>query len=59
MPFFKFVNDNNDVVRAVMYINSDDSQIDLITDNLKRWKDETKKDFLVARQSFLVRCFRL
>ena len=26
-PFFKFVNDNNDVVRAVTYINAGESRI--------------------------------
>ena len=40
-PFFKFVNDNNDVVRAVTYI----SDIQLNDQILKRWKDETKQSF--------------
>lgn len=40
-PFFKFVNYNNDVVRAVTYINTDA----LTADILKRWKDETKSSF--------------
>ena len=39
--FFQFVNDNNDVVRAVMYIND----IPLNDELLKRWKDETKQSF--------------
>ncbi|MBK9925215.1 MAG: hypothetical protein IPP66_07970 [Anaerolineales bacterium] len=42
-PFIKFVNDNNDVVRAVIYINAGKSRIDLNEDILKRWKDETKQ----------------
>ncbi len=45
VPFYIFVNDNNDVVRAVTYINTDESQIDLSAENLKRWKDETKQTF--------------
>jgi len=44
-PFFQFVTDNNDVVRAVTYLNVGISRIDLKTDILKRWKDETKQTF--------------
>jgi hypothetical protein len=38
-PFFKFVNDNNDVVRAATYIND----VLLRDELLKQWKDETKQ----------------
>ena len=41
-PFFQFVNDNNDVVRAVAYINSHSQ---LSNEILKPWKDETKQSF--------------
>jgi hypothetical protein len=40
-PFFQFVTDNNDAVRAVTYIND----IQLNDEILKRWKDETKQSF--------------
>jgi oligosaccharide reducing-end xylanase len=40
-PFFKFVNDNNDVVRAVAYVNTNM----LVDDILKQWKTETKESF--------------
>lgn len=40
-PFFQFVKDNNDVVRAVTYINTDA----LTADILKQWKTETKEFF--------------
>jgi oligosaccharide reducing-end xylanase len=43
-PFFQFVNDNNDVVRAVIYINKGDSRL-LNEDTIKLWKDETKQSF--------------
>ena len=43
-PFFKFVVDNNDVVRAVTYINTGESQL-LNTDTIKSWKAETKQSF--------------
>jgi hypothetical protein len=36
-----FANDNNDVVRAVMYVNSGNSRVDLNSDIMKRWKDES------------------
>jgi len=43
-PFFKFMTDNNDVVRAVIYINAGESQ--LVNDDLiKSWKTETKQPF--------------
>ena len=41
-PLFQFVNDNQDVVRAVTYI---DSNSQLNNEILKRWKDETKASF--------------
>lgn len=43
-PFFKFVADNNDVVRAVTYINAGESQL-LDDDMIKSWKAETKQSF--------------
>ena len=43
-PFFKFVADNNDVVRAVMYINAGESQLSN-DDIIKSWKAETKQSF--------------
>jgi oligosaccharide reducing-end xylanase len=44
-PLFKFANENNDVVRAVTYLNAGNSRIDANADILKRWKDETKQSF--------------
>ena len=44
-PFFQFMNENNDVVRAATYSNEGGSRIDSNADNLKRWKDETKQTF--------------
>ncbi|MGZ9163730.1 MAG: glycosyl hydrolase family 8 [Anaerolineales bacterium] len=44
-PFFKFVDENNDVVRAVAYVNDGDSRIQLNDEIIKRWKDETKQPF--------------
>jgi oligosaccharide reducing-end xylanase len=44
-PFFKFVVDNNDVVRAVSYTNEGHSQLQLSNDIIRRWKDETKQSF--------------
>ncbi len=44
VPFFKFVNDNNDVVRAVTYINAGESQL-TNADIIKSWKAETKQSF--------------
>ena len=43
-PFFKFVVDNNDVVRAVTYINTGKSQLSN-ADIIKSWKAETKQSF--------------
>jgi oligosaccharide reducing-end xylanase len=43
-PFFQFVTDNNDVVRAMMYINTGDSRLSN-ADSIKNWKTETKKSF--------------
>lgn len=40
-PFLQFVTDNNDVVRAVIYIND----VQMNEEILKRWKDETKSSF--------------
>ncbi len=45
VPFFKFVADNNDVVRAVTYTNADESRIQLNDEIIKRWKAETKQSF--------------
>ncbi|MFN8381541.1 MAG: glycosyl hydrolase family 8 [Anaerolineales bacterium] len=44
-PFFKFVVDNNDVIRAAIYINADGSRIQLKDDILKKWKSATKQSF--------------
>ena len=44
VPFFKFVNDNNDVVRAVTYINAGESRLSN-ADIIKSWKNETKQSF--------------
>ena len=41
-PFFKFANDNNDVVRAVTYINDGEGRL-LNGEIIKSWKAETKK----------------
>jgi hypothetical protein len=43
-PFFKFVVDNNDVVRAVTYVNTRESQLS-DADIIKSWKTETKGSF--------------
>jgi oligosaccharide reducing-end xylanase len=43
-PFFKFVNDNNDIVRAVIYINDGASRLSDV-DVIKNWKNETKQSF--------------
>ena len=42
--FFKFVADNNDVVRGVTYINEGESHL-MDADIIKNWKTETKKSF--------------
>lgn len=42
-PFFEFVQDNNDVVRAVTYLNEGDSRIQLNDEIIKHWKNETKQ----------------
>ena len=42
--FFMFVADNNDVVRAVTYVNAGESRL-LDADIIKNWKTETKKSF--------------
>ena len=42
--FFKFVAENNDVVRAVTYVNAGESRL-LDADIIKNWKTETKKSF--------------
>ncbi len=44
-PFFHFVNDNNDVVRAVTYIHEGEGRLDLHDEFLKQWKEETKQAF--------------
>jgi hypothetical protein len=43
-PLFQFVTDNNDVVRALVYVNAGNS-IGANADILKRWKEETKQAF--------------
>jgi hypothetical protein len=43
-PFFKFVSDNNDIVRAIMYINDGKSRLSDV-DVIKNWKTETKQSF--------------
>jgi oligosaccharide reducing-end xylanase len=43
-PFFQFVTDNNDVVRAVIYVNAGESYL-LDADIIKNWKTETKGSF--------------
>ena len=45
VPFFKFVNDNNDVVRAITYINDGENIIHSNEELTKRWKKETKQAF--------------
>ena len=40
-PFFQFVKDNNDVIRAVTHIND----IQMNDEVLKRWKNETRQSF--------------
>ncbi len=44
-PFFQFTNDNNDVVRAVTYLNEGSSLLHSKDEILKKWKDETKQGF--------------
>jgi hypothetical protein len=44
VPFFQFVMDNNDVVRAVTYINAGESRLSN-DDIIKNWKAETKQSF--------------
>lgn len=57
-PFFQFVHDNNDVVRAVAYINADwdsqpmwsdgnwgDTRLQANADIQKLWRAETKQGF--------------
>ena len=44
VPFFQFVTDNNDVVRAVTYINMGESRLS-DADIIKNWKAETKRSF--------------
>ena len=43
-PFIQFVADNNDVVRAVTYINTGEGRLS-DSDIIKNWKAETKKSF--------------
>jgi hypothetical protein len=43
-PFFQFVADNNDLVRAVIYINAGESRLS-DADIIKNWKTETKGSF--------------
>jgi oligosaccharide reducing-end xylanase len=44
-PFFNFVNDNNDVVRAVTYIDIAESDLPRNEEILRQWKVETKGSF--------------
>jgi len=44
VPFFEFVTDNNDVVRAVTYVNAGESRL-LNEDIVKSWKTEIKQSF--------------
>ncbi len=44
-PFFKFVQDNNDVVRAVIYNDTGDSRIQLNDEVAKHWQAETNQSF--------------
>ena len=44
MPLFQFVNDNNDVVRAMTCINDGESRLSN-ADIIKSWKTETKGSF--------------
>jgi oligosaccharide reducing-end xylanase len=44
VPFFKFVIDNNDIVRAVIYVNESESRLS-DADIIRNWKTETKKSF--------------
>jgi len=43
--FFKFAQDHNDVVRAVIYINEGNGCIQLNDEIIKLWKAETKQSF--------------
>ena len=43
-PFFKFVADNNDIIRAVIYTNAGESRLSN-EDMIKSWKTETKGSF--------------
>ena len=43
-PFFQFVTDNNDVVRAMTYINEGESRLS-DADIIKNWRAETKGSF--------------
>jgi len=44
MPLFQFVTDNNDVVRAVTYINAGEGRLSN-EDIIKSWRAETKQSF--------------
>ena len=44
-PFFNFVNDNNDVVRAVTHIDIAESDLPRNEEILRQWKEETKGSF--------------
>jgi len=46
-PFFQFVKDNNDVVRAVAYIHAGESRL-LNDEIIKSWKTETKKSLWLS-----------
>lgn len=50
-PFFQFVTDNNDVVRAMTYVNN----VQMNNEVLKRWKNETKGSFWLRASPKLFR----
>jgi hypothetical protein len=43
--FLQFMKDNNDIVRGLTYLNEGNNRIDLNSEELKQWKDETKLSF--------------
>jgi beta-mannanase len=45
VPFFKFVNNHNDVIRAITYINEGANNIQSNKEIIDRWKKETKQAF--------------
>jgi len=53
-PFFQFVVDNNDVIRAVTYYNEGESRLS-DADIIKNWKTETKGSFWLKANPDLFR----